>query len=351
MDWDLDKGEILKTPKSEFDWLKMIFFMKEGIHDQFCKLSSDFKLIWQVTIFHSRLPQIPNHGLGLRQGWNSENSKKWVWLAQNDFFHERRHTRSFLQSFKWFQAFYKLRNFTPDFPRYQIIDWDLHKGEILKTPKNEFDWLKIISFMKEGTRDHFCKVSSDFKPFWQVTIFHSRLPQIPNHGLGLRQGWNSENFQKWVWPAQNDFFHERRNTRSFLQSFKWFQAILTSYHISQQTSPDTNHGLNLDKGEILKTSKNEFGWLKMTFFMKEGIHDQFCKVSSDFKLLTIYHCLSPNPWFHSRLPQIPNHKLGLRQGWNSENSKMSLTGSKWFLSWKKAYTIKLIFAKFQVISS
>ena len=109
MDWDLDKGEILKTSKNEFDWLKMIFFMKEGTHDHFCKVSSDFKPFWQVTIFHTRLTQIPNHGL------------------------------------------------------------DLDKGEILKTSKNEFDWLKMIFFMKEGIHDHFCKVSSDFKLFWQVT--------------------------------------------------------------------------------------------------------------------------------------------------------------------------------------
>ena len=171
MDWDLDKGEILKTSKNEFDRLKMIFFMKEGTRDHFCKVSIYLKPFWQVTIFHSRLPQIPNHGL------------------------------------------------------------NLDKGEILKTSKNEFGWLKMTFFMKEGIHDQFCKVSSDFKLIWQVTIFHSRLPQIPNHGLGLRQGWNSENFQKWVWLAQNDFFHERRHTRSFLQSFKWFQAILTSYHI------------------------------------------------------------------------------------------------------------------------
>ena len=26
MDWDLDKGEILKTYKNEFDWLKNDFF-------------------------------------------------------------------------------------------------------------------------------------------------------------------------------------------------------------------------------------------------------------------------------------------------------------------------------------
>ena len=54
------------------------------------------------------------------------------------------------------------------------MDWHLDKGEILKTPKNEFDRLKMIFFMKEGPRDHFCKVSSDFKSFWQVTIFHTK---------------------------------------------------------------------------------------------------------------------------------------------------------------------------------
>ena len=97
--------------------------------------------------------------------------------------------------------FDKLPYFTPDFPTNQIMDWDLDKGEILKTYKNEFDWLKTIFFMKEGIRDHFCKVSSDLKPFWQVTIFHTRLPHKPNHGLGLKQGWNSKNLQKWVWLA------------------------------------------------------------------------------------------------------------------------------------------------------
>ena len=172
MDWDLDKGEILKTYKNEFEWLKTIFFMKEGIRDHFWKVSSDFKPFWQVTIFHTRLPHKPNHGLGLRQGRNSENLQKWVWMARNDIFHEKRHTRSFLKSFKWFQA------------------------------------------------------------IWQVTIFHTRLPHKPNHGLGLRQGRNSENLQKWIWLAWNYFFRERRLTRSFLQSFKWFKAILTSYHIS-----------------------------------------------------------------------------------------------------------------------
>ena len=179
LDWDLDKGEILKTYKNEFDWLKTIFFMKEGIRDHFCKVSSDLKPFWQVTIFHTRLPHKPNHELGLRQRWNSENLKKWVWMAQNDIFHEKRHTRSF--------------------------------------------W----------------KVSSDFKQFWQVTIFHTRLPHKPNHGLGLRQGRNSENLQKCVWITQNDIFPEKKHTRSFLKSFKWFQAILTSYYISHQTSPQT----------------------------------------------------------------------------------------------------------------
>ena len=60
--------------------------------------------------------------------------------------------------------------------------------------------------------------------FCQVTIFHLRFSQIPNHGLG------------------------------------------------QETI-----------GEILKTCKNEFNWLKMIFFIKEDIFDHLCKVSSDFK--------------------------------------------------------------------
>ena len=98
MDWDINKGEILITYKNDFDWLKTIFFMKEGIRDHFCKVSSYFKPFWQVTIFHTRLPH------------------------------------------------------------NQTMDWDLDKGEILKTYKNEFEWLKTIFFMKKGIRDHFCKV-------------------------------------------------------------------------------------------------------------------------------------------------------------------------------------------------
>ena len=135
--------------------------------------------------------------------------------------------------------FDKLLYFTPDFPTNQIMDWDLDKGEILKTYKNEFDWLETNFFVKEGLRDHFCKVSNDLKPFWQVTIFHTRLPHKPNHGLGLKQGWNSEKLTKMILTGSKRFFHETRHTRSFLQSFKWFQAILTSYHISHVTSPQT----------------------------------------------------------------------------------------------------------------
>ena len=179
MDWDLDKGEILKTYKNEFEWLKKIFFMKEGIRDHFCKVSSDLKPFWQVTIFHTRLPHKPNHGVGLKKGWNSENLQKWFWLAQNDF------------------------------------------------------------FMKEGIRDHFCKVSKDLKPFWQLPYFTPDFPTNQIMDWDLNKGEILKNLQKWFWLAQNDFFHERRHTRSFLQSFKWFQAILTSYHISHVTSPKT----------------------------------------------------------------------------------------------------------------
>ena len=223
--------------------------MKKGIRDHFCKVSSDFKPFWQVTIFHTRLPHKPNHGLGLRT-----------------------------------------------------------RGEILKTYKNEFDWLKTIFFMKKGIRDHFCKVSSDLKPFWQVTIFHTRLPHKPNHGLGLRQGWNSENLKKWVWMAQNDIFHEKRHTRSFLQSFKWFKAILTSYHISPQDFPHKpNHGLGLKQGfKFWKLTKMILTGSKRFFSWKKAYAIIFCKVSSDLKpfwQVTI---------FHTRLPHKPNHGLGLR---------------------------------------
>ena len=241
---------------------KTIFFMKEGIRDHFCKVSSDLKPFWQVTIFHTWLPHNQIMDWDLDKGEILKTYKnEFDWL-KTIFFMKKRHTRSFLQSFKWFQAiltsyhishqtslqtkswigtqtrakfwkltkmsltglkrffswkkayaiifakfqvisshFDKLPYFTLDFPTNQILDWDLDKAEILKTYKNEFDWLKTIFFMKEGIRDHFCKVSSDLKPFWQVTIFHTRLPHKPNHGLGLKQGWNAENLQKWVWLA------------------------------------------------------------------------------------------------------------------------------------------------------
>ena len=38
-----------------------------------------------------------------------------------------------------------------------FVSFQLDKGEILKTNKNEFEWLKTIFFMKEGIRDHFAK--------------------------------------------------------------------------------------------------------------------------------------------------------------------------------------------------
>ena len=162
------------------------------------------------------------------------------------FFHERRHTRSFLQSFKWFQAI--------------------------------------------------------------LTIYHISPRISPNTKSLIRtldHRWNIENFQKWIWLAKNDFFHERRHTRSFLQSFKWFQAILTIYHISPRISPDTKSWIRtLDHRWNFENSKNEFDRLKMIFFMKEGIRDHFCKVSSDFKPFWQFTI------FHHGFPQIPNHGFG-----------------------------------------
>ena len=182
MDWNLDKGEILKKlTKMSFDWLKTIFFVKEGIRDHFWKVSSDLKPFWQVTIFHTRLPHKTNHGLGLRQ---------------------------------------------------RVKFWTLTKMSL--------NCSKRFFFVKEGIRNHFWKVSSDLKPFWQVTIFHTRLPHKPNHWLGFRQGWNYKKLPKMSLTGSKRFFYmKKRHTRSFLQSFKWFKAILTSYHISHQTSTQT----------------------------------------------------------------------------------------------------------------
>ena len=200
MDWDLDKGEILKTYKNGFDRLKTIFFMKKA-----------------YAIIFAKFQVISSH-------------------------------------------FDKLPYFTTDFPTNQIMDWDLDKGEILKTYKNEFDWLKTIFFMKEGIRDHFCKVSSDLKPFWQVTIFHTRLPHKPNHGLGLKQGWNSENLTKMIldW-LKTIFFNEKRHKRSFLQRFQ----VISSYfdklpYFTPDFPTNTNHGLGLRQG---RNSENLQKWV------------------------------------------------------------------------------------------
>ena len=239
MDWDLDKGEILKTYKNEFDWLKTIFSWKKAyaiIFTKFQVISSHFD---KLPYFTSDFPTNQIMDWDLDKGEILKTYKnEFEWLKT--IFFMKKGIRDLFEKFQVISShFDKLPYFTPDFPTNQIMDWDLDKSEILKTYKNEFEWLKTIFFMKKGIRDHFCTVSSDLKPFWQVTIFYTRLPHKPNHRLGLRQGWNSENLQKWVWMAQNDIFHERRHTRSFLQSFKWFKAILTSYHISHQTSPQT----------------------------------------------------------------------------------------------------------------
>ena len=239
MDWDLNKGEILKTYKNDFDWLKTIFSWKKAyaiIFAKFQVISSHFDKLPYFT------PDFPTNQI---MDWDLDKGEilktyknEFDWL-KTIFSWKKAYAIIFAKFQVISSHFDKLPYFTPDFPTNQIMDWDLNKGEILKTYKNEFEWRKTIFFMKEGIRDQFWKVSVDLKPFWQVTILHTWVPQKPNHGLGLRQGRNSENLQKWVWLAKNDFFHERRHTRSFLQSFKWFKAILTSYHISHQTSPQT----------------------------------------------------------------------------------------------------------------
>ena len=251
--------------------------MKEGIRDHFCKVSSDLKPFWQVTIFHIRLPHKPNHGLGLRQDWNSETYKnEFEWL-KTIFFMKKGIRDLFWKVSSDFKPFWQVTICHTRLPTNQIMDWDLDKGEILKTYKNEFEWLKTIFFIQEGIRDHFWKVSSDLKPFWQVTMFHTSLPHKPNHGLGLRQGWNSENLQKWVWMAQNDIFHEKRHTRSFCKvssDLKPFWQV-TIFHTRLPHKP--NYGLGLRQGW---NSENLQKWIwlaKNDFFMKEGIRDPFAK--------------------------------------------------------------------------
>ena len=239
MDWDLNKGEILKTYKNDFDWLKTIFSWKKAyaiIFAKFQVISSHFD---KLPYFTLDFPTNQIMDWDLDKGEILKTYKnEFDWL-KTIFSWKKAYAIIFAKFQVISSHFDKLPYFTPDFPTNQIMDWDLNKGEILKTYKNEFEWLKTIFFMKEGIRDQFWKVSGDLKPFWQVTIFHTWVPHKPNHGLGLRQGWNSENLQKSFWLAQNDFFHERRHTRSFMQSFKWFKAILRSYHISHQTSPQT----------------------------------------------------------------------------------------------------------------
>ena len=72
-------------------------------------------------------------------------------MAQNEFFSWKKAYAIFFEKFQVISSpFDKLPYFTPDFPTNQIMDWDLEKGEILKTYKNEFEWLKTIFFMKKA---------------------------------------------------------------------------------------------------------------------------------------------------------------------------------------------------------
>ena len=181
MDLDWDKVEILKTPENQFDWLKLIFSMKESIRDHFCKVSSDFKSFWQVTIFHPTY--LPKYQI-MDWDWDKveilktlKNELDWLKII---FFMKESVRDHFCKVSSDFKPFWQVTIFHPTYlPRYQIMDWDWDKVEILETPKSELDWLKLIFFMKESIRYHFCKVSSDFKPFWQVTIFHpTYLPRF-----------------------------------------------------------------------------------------------------------------------------------------------------------------------------
>ena len=148
MDWDLDKVKFWN--KNEFDWLKMIFSWKKAyaiIFDKWFKAR-------QVTIFPPDFPRYQIMDWDLDKGEILKTFKnEFDWLKM--IFSWKKAYAIIFAKFQLISShFDKLPYFTPDFPRYQIMDWDLDKGEILKTSKNEFDWLKMIFFMKEGIRDH-----------------------------------------------------------------------------------------------------------------------------------------------------------------------------------------------------
>ena len=89
----------------------------------------------------------------------------------------------------------------------------------LKSLETLQKWSRVPSFMKEIILSQ----SNSFFGVFRISPLSKSQSMI----------WYLGKSAVKVWLAQNDFFHERRHTRSFLQSFKWFQAILTSYHISQ----------------------------------------------------------------------------------------------------------------------
>ena len=70
----------------------------------------------------------------LNKGEILKNLQKWFWLAQNDFFSWNKAYAIIFAKFQVISShFDKLPYFTRDFPTNQIMDWDLDKGEILKT--------------------------------------------------------------------------------------------------------------------------------------------------------------------------------------------------------------------------
>ena len=402
MDWDLDKGEILKLTKMSLNGSKRFFSWKKAYAIIFEKFQVIKAILTSYHVSHQTSPQTKSW-IGLRQGWNSENLQKWVWMAQNDIFHERRHTRSFLQSFKWLKHFDKLPYFTQTSPQTKY-GLGLRQGW---NSENLQKWVWIaqndIFHERRHTRS-FCKVSSDLKPFWQVTIFHIRLPHKPNHGWDLDKGEILKTYKNEFEWLKTIFFMKKGIRDLFWKVSSDFKPFDKLPYFTPDFPTNQIMDWDLDKSKILKTYKNEFEWLKTIFFMKKGIRDHFCTVSSDLKPF------DKLPYFTPDFPTKPNHGLGLRQGRNSENlqnefdwlktiffmkkgirdhfykvssdfkhfdklpyftsdfptnqimdwdldkgeilklTKMSLTGLKRFFSWKKAYAIILqSFKWFQAI--
>ena len=138
------------------------------------------------------------------------------------------------------------------------------------------------------------------------------------------------------------YFSWKKAYAIILQSFKWFKAILTSYHIFTSDFPQNQiMDWDLDKGEILKTYKMSLNGSKRYFSWKKAyaiFFKKFQVISSHFDKL---------PYVTPDFPTNQIMDLDLDKSEILKTYKNEFEWLKTIFSWKKAYAI--IFAQFQVI--